>query len=54
VGYPDIWMVSTTIGNQSGRPVQIIILVMLAYLSVSLAISGLLNWYNRRVALVER
>jgi general L-amino acid transport system permease protein len=54
VGYPDIWMVSTTIGNQSGRPVQIIILVMLAYLSVSLAISALLNWYNRRVALVER
>jgi ABC-type amino acid transport system permease subunit len=30
------------------------VLVMLAYLSLSLAISALLNWYNRRVAIVER
>jgi general L-amino acid transport system permease protein len=54
VGFPDLVAVTNTIMNQSGRPVQVIILVMLAYLSVSLAISALLNWYNRRVALVER
>jgi len=54
VGYPDLVGVTNTIMNQSGRPVQVIILVMLAYLSVSLSISALLNWYNRRVALVER
>jgi general L-amino acid transport system permease protein len=54
VGFPDLVAVTNTILNQSGRAVQIIILVMLAYLSISLAISALLNWYNRRVALVER
>jgi general L-amino acid transport system permease protein len=54
VAYPDLVLVTNTMMNQSGRPVQVIILVMLAYLTVSLAISALLNWYNRRVALVER
>jgi general L-amino acid transport system permease protein len=54
VGYPDLVAVTNTILNQSGRAVQVVALVMLSYLSVSLAISALLNWYNRRVALVER
>ncbi len=54
VGYPDLVAVTNTILNQSGRVVQVVALVMLSYLSVSLAISALLNWYNRRVALVER
>ncbi|GAB4150944.1 MAG: hypothetical protein Fur0021_14260 [Candidatus Promineifilaceae bacterium] len=54
VAYPEIWTVSFTTINQSGRPVQIIIIVMAIYLSISLAISALLNWYNKRIALVER
>jgi ABC-type amino acid transport system permease subunit len=54
VGFPDLVAVTNTILNQSGRAVQVIVLVMLSYLLVSLAISALLNWYNRRVALVER
>jgi general L-amino acid transport system permease protein len=54
VGYPDLVAVTNTILNQSGRAIQVVALVMLSYLSVSLAISALLNWYNRRVALVER
>ena len=54
VGYPDLVTVTNTIGNQSGRALQVVALVMLAYLSLSLAISALLNWYNRRVAIVER
>lgn len=54
VGYSDLVAVTNTILNQSGRVVQVVALVMLIYLSVSLAISALLNWYNRRVALVER
>ncbi len=54
VAYPDLVAVTNTIVNQSGRSVQVIALVMLSYLSVSLAISALLNWYNRRVAIVER
>ncbi len=54
VGFPDLVTVTNTIGNQSGRAVQVVALVMLAYLSLSLAISALLNWYNQRVAIVER
>jgi general L-amino acid transport system permease protein len=54
VGFFDIVNISNTILNQSGRVLQVIALVMLIYLSFSLAISALLNWYNRRVALVER
>ena len=54
VAYPDLVAVTNTILNQSGRAVQVVALVMLIYLSVSLAISALLNWYNRRAALVER
>lgn len=54
VAFPEIWTVSFTTINQSGRPVQIIIIVMATYLSISLAISALLNWYNQRIALVER
>jgi general L-amino acid transport system permease protein len=54
VAYPDLVAVTNTIVNQSGRSVQVIGLVMLSYLAVSLAISALLNWYNRRVAIVER
>lgn len=54
VAYPDLVAVSNTILNQSGRSIQVIALVMLSYLAVSLVISALLNWYNRRVAIVER
>jgi His/Glu/Gln/Arg/opine family amino acid ABC transporter permease subunit len=54
VAYADLVAVTNTILNQSGRAIQVVVLVMLVYLMVSLAISALLNWYNRRVALVER
>jgi len=54
VGYADLWAISYTTLNQSGRPVQVFIIVMAAYLSFSLLISFLLNQYNRRIALVER
>jgi general L-amino acid transport system permease protein len=54
VGFPDFWMVSTTTINQSGRIIQVILIAMAVYLSFSLFISFLLNWYNRRIALVER
>jgi len=54
VGYPDLWSVSFTTLNQSGRALQVFLLVMATYLSFSLIISFFLNWYNRRIALVER
>ena len=54
VGFADMWAVAYTTLNQSGRAVQVFIIVMLAYLTLSLVISALLNWYNKRITLVER
>ncbi len=54
IAYPDLWSVSYTTLNQSGRAIQVILLIMVSYLSLSLIISAILNWYNQRVALVER
>ncbi|MCW5874611.1 MAG: ABC transporter permease subunit [Anaerolineales bacterium] len=54
VGYPDLFYVSNTILNQSGRAVEMITLVMLTYLFFSLVTSVFMNWYNARARLVER
>ena len=54
VGYPDVFYVSNTIQNQTGRAVEMITMVMLTYLIFSLITSVLMNWYNQRISLVER
>ncbi|AMO25212.1 amino acid ABC transporter permease [Ramlibacter solisilvae] len=54
IGYPDLVSVSTTTLNQTGQAIEAIGLMMAVYLLISLAISGLMNWYNYRVRLVER
>jgi general L-amino acid transport system permease protein len=40
--------------NQAGQAIEIIFITMTFYLTVSLLISMFMNWYNRRIALVER
>lgn len=54
IGYPELFHVSGTILNQSGRTVEMVTLAMLTYLAISLATSAFMNWYNQRVRLVER
>lgn len=54
VGYPDLWSTAFTTLNQSGQSVQVFLIVMGSYLTLSLSISFLLNMYNKRIALVER
>lgn len=54
IAYPDVFYVSNTILNQSGRAVEMIALVMLVYLSISLVTAAFMNWYNRSIRLVER
>ena len=39
---------------QTGQAVEIIAMTMAVYLTLSLLISGFMNWYNQRMALVER
>jgi len=40
--------------NQTGKAIEIIGMTMGVYLTISLLISMFMNWYNKRVALVER
>jgi general L-amino acid transport system permease protein len=54
IGYPDLVSISNTTLNQTGQAIEAIGLMMAVYLVISLAISGLMNWYNHRVRLVER
>ena len=54
IAFPDMYMVSYTMMNQSGRAVQGIVLLMSVYLVISLVFSVLLNWYNSRNTMVER
>ena len=55
IGYPELVSVfmGTTL-NQTGRAIEVVFITMLVYLVISLATSLLMNWYNARVALVER
>jgi general L-amino acid transport system permease protein len=54
IGYPELFFIGKTTINQAGRAVQIFILIMAVYLSLSLLTSLILNIYNRRIQLVER
>jgi general L-amino acid transport system permease protein len=55
IGYPDLVSVfaGTTL-NQTGQAVEVIAMTMAVYLLISLTISFFMNWYNKRVQLVER
>ncbi len=54
IGFPDFVSVANTTINQTGQSIEGVALIMVVYLFFSLATSALMNWYNRRVALVER
>jgi len=54
IGYPDVVSIANTALNQTGRAVECISIIMLVYLSTSLATSALMNWYNARAAIKER
>jgi len=55
IGYPDFVNVFTGIVlNQTGQAVEVIAMTMGVYLTLSLLTSAFMNWYNRRIALVER
>ncbi len=55
VGYVDITL---TLGgstlNITGHEIECMMIIMLFYLSISLIISSLMNYYNKKIALVER
>ncbi|HFB52267.1 MAG TPA: ABC transporter permease subunit [Anaerolineae bacterium] len=54
VGYADLFAVANTTFNQSGQSVQVILMLMATYLSLSLTISVIMNFINSRVKIKER
>jgi general L-amino acid transport system permease protein len=54
VGYPDLYSIVGTSLNQTGRAVENIAILMVFFLTLSLLISLVMNWYNKRIALIER
>jgi len=54
IGYQDLVSLASTTLNQTGQAIEGIAATMLPYLLISLGISAIMNWYNARIALVER
>ena len=54
IGYPDFVSVAGTTINQTGQALEGVILIMAVYLCFSLATSAFMNWYNKKMKLVER
>ncbi len=55
IAYPDLVLIfAGTVLMQTGQAVEIVVITMAVYLTISLLISLFMNWYNRRIALVER
>ena len=55
IGYPDLVNVFRgTVLNQTGQAIEMVSVTMLVYLTFSLLTSAFMNWFNTRVALVER
>ena len=54
IGYSDIYSISNTIFNNTGRSVEMLLIVMVTYLMINLIISLAMNWLNSRVQLKER
>jgi len=55
IGYPDLVSVwSGTVLNQTGQAVEVILVTMCVFLTISLIVSAFMNWFNRHMALVER
>jgi general L-amino acid transport system permease protein len=54
IGFADYFAVSGTILNQTGQAVELMLLVVIAYLLLSIVTSIFMNWFNAKMALVER
>ena len=55
VGYPEmVALFAGTVLNQTGQAIETMAITMSVYLAISISISILMNWYNKRIALIER
>jgi general L-amino acid transport system permease protein len=50
IAYPDIMQLfAGTVLNQSGRPLEVMFITVLIYLTVSMSVSVVMNWYNSHI-----
>ena len=55
IAYPDLVLIlAGTALMQTGRAIEIVSITMLTYLSISLSISVLMNWYNKKITIKEK
>ena len=54
VGYPDLVSTANTTLNQTGQAPESILILMAVYLTLSVTTALVMNWYNKRIQLVER
>ncbi|TIT51430.1 MAG: ABC transporter permease subunit [Mesorhizobium sp.] len=54
VGYPDFLAVMNTIISKSSHSIEGVFIILGVYLALNLSLSSAANWYNRRIAIVER
>jgi general L-amino acid transport system permease protein len=54
IGYPDLVAVINGVITDTGQAIECVLMIMGAFLAISLSISALMNWYNARHALVQR
>ncbi|MFT5698453.1 MAG: general L-amino acid transport system permease protein [Desulforhopalus sp.] len=54
IGFPDFVSVAGTTINQTGQAIEGVALIMIVYLIFSLSTSAYMNWYNKKIAIVER
>ena len=55
IAYPDLVLIfAGTALMQTGRAIEIVSITMLTYLSLSISISILMNWYNKKIAIKEK
>jgi general L-amino acid transport system permease protein len=53
-GFADIYAIGGTMLNQTGQAVEIVALFLVIYLSISITTARFMNWFNAKMALVER
>jgi general L-amino acid transport system permease protein len=54
IGYPDLYAIGGTILNQTGQAIEVVVIFMTVYLSISIITSIFMNWFNTKMALKER
>ncbi len=55
IAYPDLVLVfAGTALMQTGKAIEIVSITMFTYLTISLAIAALMNWYNKKIEIKEK